>query len=208
MKPMTNLRTSIDLSTWKAMISCQHQEEGVSGWYQDPSPHPCPRPSLPSVTHIQEVVQEGGVFVDDQFLDLEGDWGWGGGTPHKSRVPSVQTAVCGERTRGRPQTDSVRTLALPLAPGPGRLLPSPFCAWGSHTPLPGLLWSLIKIPPGHVLVDSEHVRHTDGAEEGREALQAPASLRLGRHQLPTLLQALLPTHTAQASRHFDLRTGA
>lgn len=46
--------------------------------------HPLTLPhtlSLPSVTHIQEVVQERGIFVDDQFLDLPGDWGWGGGTP-------------------------------------------------------------------------------------------------------------------------------
>lgn len=32
MKPMTNLRTSMDLSAWKAMISCQGQEE--VGWGQ------------------------------------------------------------------------------------------------------------------------------------------------------------------------------
>lgn len=58
MKPMTNLRTSIDLSTWKAMISCQCQEEGGSGLHQDPSPHPSTHTFwLPSVTHIQEVVQ-------------------------------------------------------------------------------------------------------------------------------------------------------
>ena len=78
---MTNFRTSIDLSAWKAMISCQGQEEGESALHQDPSPYPYTHIlSLPSVTYVQEVVQQCGIFVNDQFLDLEGDWGRGRGT--------------------------------------------------------------------------------------------------------------------------------
>lgn len=58
MKPMTNLRTSMDLSAWKAMISCQGQEEGRSELAQDPFPYPYTHTlSLLSITHIQEVVQ-------------------------------------------------------------------------------------------------------------------------------------------------------
>lgn len=58
MKPMTNLRTSMDLSAWKAMISCQGQEEGGSELYQDHLPYPHTHtPSLLLATHIQEVVQ-------------------------------------------------------------------------------------------------------------------------------------------------------
>lgn len=44
MKPMTNLRTSIDLSTWKAMISCQGRGEGGSGLSKDLPPTPIPTP--------------------------------------------------------------------------------------------------------------------------------------------------------------------
>lgn len=112
----------------------------------------------------------------------------------------------GKGAWGRPQTDPVQTLALPLRTGAWQGFSRASCEWGSHTQLLGLLWGLIKVPPGHVLVDSEHVIHTDGAEEEREALQAPVFPRLGRHQLPTLLRSLLPPARPQASRHFDLRT--
>lgn len=43
MKPMTNLRTSIDLSTWKAMISCQVRRRRVRT-LPDPPAHPAPTP--------------------------------------------------------------------------------------------------------------------------------------------------------------------
>lgn len=58
-------------------ISARRRVRVAPGSVPCPYTHPL---SLLSVTHIQEVVQECGIFVDDQFLDLEGDWAWGGGT--------------------------------------------------------------------------------------------------------------------------------
>lgn len=64
---MTNLRTSVDLSAWKAMISCNVRGRQVRP-HQGASP-PL-HPTLRLVTHVQEVVKQGGVLVDDQLLDL------------------------------------------------------------------------------------------------------------------------------------------
>lgn len=64
------------------------------------------------------------------------------------------------------------------------LLLSLFCTRGSHTQLLGLLWSFIKVPPGHVLGDSEYVR--TGLKR-RDVLQDSAFLRLVHNQLPTVL---------------------
>lgn len=51
MKPMTNLRTSMDLSAWNAMISFQHQEKVGQSAARSGPPHPVPiTPSLHSRT--------------------------------------------------------------------------------------------------------------------------------------------------------------
>lgn len=105
------------------MISCQHQKGG-SGLRQVHPLAPAPTAPLPPVTHIQEVVQQCGIFVDDQFLDLEG--GGDGKEEHtdKTRVPWVQTGVCGgQENGGRPQAHSAQILALPLHTRPGKWLP-------------------------------------------------------------------------------------
>lgn len=93
MKPTTNLRTSMDLSAWKAMISWggtrggQHQAGAFSTPPRStsvpprstPSPSadpPHPPPSIhpnPPATDIQKVVQQRRVLVDDQLLHLGTD---------------------------------------------------------------------------------------------------------------------------------------
>lgn len=79
-----------------------------------PTRSPRTHTPLPSATHVQEVVQQRGIFVDDQFLDLEGEWGWEEERTGKARPHRCRQQRAGDRSS--PQTRSAQTLALPPLP--------------------------------------------------------------------------------------------
>lgn len=60
----------MDLSAWKAMISCDVRGKMDQATTKEHYLTFVPPPRL--ITHIQKVVKQGGVFVDDQLLDLGG----------------------------------------------------------------------------------------------------------------------------------------
>lgn len=79
------------------MISCQGQKRAISeGLDQDPRAAPPKALGHPLVPYIQKVVQQRGVFVDDQLLDLEG-WGGGEGRYHGNSTDTWVKAQGGQQ---------------------------------------------------------------------------------------------------------------